>query len=304
MGQANSAQREPSMEEILASIRKIIEETDPPAAEEAPDQPAETASASHAVEALVPAAQTASPVSAELASPAAGTGAADQADNVEAATSSVRDETEVSAFREAIHETTDMPLEMIAADTEDAELESEPEPKPFSLADVQRRLVRERDSGAAAPAAESMAPPAETTAIPEPAAPAPDAEPAAPGALEEVKRSVEPVLAQIAELRAENSGRDTDFEAPAALAAGEKAMPEASEPAANRTAIISAEAGRQVAGAFDELKEAFMASRKRSFDEMAEEMMRPMLQDWLDNNLPLLVERLVREEIERIARGG
>jgi len=29
-----------------------------------------------------------------------------------------------------------------------------------------------------------------------------------------------------------------------------------------------------------------------------------MLQDWLDNNLPTLVERLVREEIERVARGG
>jgi hypothetical protein len=33
-------------------------------------------------------------------------------------------------------------------------------------------------------------------------------------------------------------------------------------------------------------------------------MMRPMLQDWLDNNLPTLVEKLVREEIERVARGG
>ena len=41
-----------------------------------------------------------------------------------------------------------------------------------------------------------------------------------------------------------------------------------------------------------------------SFDEMAEEMLRPMLQDWLDNNLPTLVEKLVREEIERVARGG
>ena len=37
---------------------------------------------------------------------------------------------------------------------------------------------------------------------------------------------------------------------------------------------------------------------------MAEEMLRPMLQDWLDNNLPTLVERLVREEIERVARRG
>lgn len=71
-----------------------------------------------------------------------------------------------------------------------------------------------------------------------------------------------------------------------------------------RPAIISDHAGRQVAAAFEELSDAFAASRKRSFDEIAEEMMRPMLQDWLDNNLPTLVERLVREEIERVARGG
>jgi cell pole-organizing protein PopZ len=73
---------------------------------------------------------------------------------------------------------------------------------------------------------------------------------------------------------------------------------------APRPSIISDHAGRQVAAAFGELSDAFAASRKRSFDEIAEEMMRPMLQDWLDNNLPLLVERLVREEIERVARGG
>jgi cell pole-organizing protein PopZ len=52
------------------------------------------------------------------------------------------------------------------------------------------------------------------------------------------------------------------------------------------------------------LNEAFSANRRRSFEELAEEMMRPMLQDWLDNNLPALVERLVREEIERVARGA
>jgi cell pole-organizing protein PopZ len=70
-----------------------------------------------------------------------------------------------------------------------------------------------------------------------------------------------------------------------------------------RTPLTSEQTGRQVAAAFGELSEAFAASRRRSFDEMAEEMLRPMLQDWLDNNLPHLVERLVREEIERIARG-
>ena len=37
--------------------------------------------------------------------------------------------------------------------------------------------------------------------------------------------------------------------------------------------------------------------------EMAQDMLRPMLKAWLDDNLPSLVERLVREEIERVSRG-
>ena len=81
-----------------------------------------------------------------------------------------------------------------------------------------------------------------------------------------------------------------------------KAAPEAA-PASPLPSIISDRTGRQVAAAFDELSEAFAATRQKSFDEMAEAMLRPMLTDWLDNNLPTLVERLVREEIERIARG-
>jgi cell pole-organizing protein PopZ len=36
----------------------------------------------------------------------------------------------------------------------------------------------------------------------------------------------------------------------------------------------------------------------------AREMLRPMLKQWLDDNLPVMVERLVRAEIERVARGG
>jgi cell pole-organizing protein PopZ len=71
-----------------------------------------------------------------------------------------------------------------------------------------------------------------------------------------------------------------------------------------RPAILSEHATRQIAASFGELSEAFAATRRKSFDQMAEDMLRPMLQDWLDNNLPLLVENLVREEIERVARGG
>ena len=37
-------------------------------------------------------------------------------------------------------------------------------------------------------------------------------------------------------------------------------------------------------------------------DELVREMMRPMLRDWLDNNLPGMVERLVKQEIQRLTR--
>jgi cell pole-organizing protein PopZ len=33
-------------------------------------------------------------------------------------------------------------------------------------------------------------------------------------------------------------------------------------------------------------------------------MLKPMLKTWLEENLPSLVERLVRAEIERVSRGG
>lgn len=68
-------------------------------------------------------------------------------------------------------------------------------------------------------------------------------------------------------------------------------------------ALISAEAGAKVAASFGNLNHAVSNGPTRSFDEIAEEMLQPMLQEWLDDNLPTLVERLVREEIERVARG-
>jgi len=35
---------------------------------------------------------------------------------------------------------------------------------------------------------------------------------------------------------------------------------------------------------------------------LVRELLRPMLRDWMDRNLPTLVERLVEQEIERLAR--
>jgi Uncharacterized protein conserved in bacteria len=68
-------------------------------------------------------------------------------------------------------------------------------------------------------------------------------------------------------------------------------------------ALLSDAVGAQVARSFGELAAVFDGIEKRSLEDMAQEMLRPMLQAWLDDNLPTLVERLVREEIERVARG-
>ncbi|QWC56783.1 DUF2497 domain-containing protein [Erythrobacter sp. 3-20A1M] len=49
-------------------------------------------------------------------------------------------------------------------------------------------------------------------------------------------------------------------------------------------------------------KPQIVRSGETSLEGLAREMLRPMLAQWLDENLPPMVERLVREEIARIAR--
>jgi hypothetical protein len=40
----------------------------------------------------------------------------------------------------------------------------------------------------------------------------------------------------------------------------------------------------------------------RTIEDLVKEVMRPLVKEWLDENLPRLTERLVRREIERLAR--
>lgn len=40
----------------------------------------------------------------------------------------------------------------------------------------------------------------------------------------------------------------------------------------------------------------------KTIEDLVKEMLRPMLKDWLDRNLPPMVERLVESEIERLTR--
>ena len=67
--------------------------------------------------------------------------------------------------------------------------------------------------------------------------------------------------------------------------------------------LLSPLSGAAVAGAFEQLAQSMLSGNHRTVAGMVEDLLRPMLRDWLDDNLPPLVERLVREEIERVSRG-
>jgi cell pole-organizing protein PopZ len=67
--------------------------------------------------------------------------------------------------------------------------------------------------------------------------------------------------------------------------------------------ILSQHASSAVSSAFGALSNSMFAGDSRTVDELVREILRPMLKAWLDDNLPSLVERLVRAEIERVSRG-
>jgi cell pole-organizing protein PopZ len=67
--------------------------------------------------------------------------------------------------------------------------------------------------------------------------------------------------------------------------------------------LLSRETSAAVDSAFNTLTQAVLVRNPRTLEDLVREMLRPMLKSWLDENLPTLVERLVRAEIERVSRG-
>jgi len=77
-----------------------------------------------------------------------------------------------------------------------------------------------------------------------------------------------------------------------------------------RERIVSAATSEAAAAAFAQLgalprerrnePELPLGGAKRTLEEIVREMLRPLLQAWLDDHLPGIVERLVREEIARV----
>lgn len=290
MAQPNVA-REPSMEEILASIRRIIESNDP------------------------------------------GSDAAGLTD-----TSSGFDEDEIESFDEPAV----FAPEVAANDAglprqPEFSTRSEPVAAPaaaersLSLADVAARVraasARHQDMAASRPV--ETAPATVETVAPasfrEPSAPiiplqlpelrpafndAAIEQPSAPVVVETARSTDEPVLQPLravpmqdvaaSEMATPEPVEPTRDAAPMEV---EPETPQAGTSIAAMAGLLSETAGAQVAKSFGELADVFDGLERRSVEDMAQEMLRPMLQEWLDDNLPTLVERLVREEIERVARG-
>jgi cell pole-organizing protein PopZ len=67
--------------------------------------------------------------------------------------------------------------------------------------------------------------------------------------------------------------------------------------------ILSRSTVSSVESAFNALANTVLSNNARTLEDLVKEMLRPMLKAWLDDNLPPLVERIVKAEIERVSRG-
>lgn len=274
------------MEEILASIRQIIESNEP--------------GAGKAISASLP--------------PVYG---ADEDENGSEIHLTVDDTYAGVEFPEPVMRSSDP--RFVAANSAGTAPEAEVPARALSLADVAAR-VRAASERSAVQAGQALReipsgfrqPEPQPAVMPEPpraAAPQPQPQPIFPAAAAPVhhvaiQQPAEPVLT-------ETPGVAVAEPAPAVETA-----PPAMEPAQSSTerflpsvldevqpTLLSEDAGLQISRSFEELAAAIDGAERRSLDEIAEDMLRPMLREWLDDNLPTLVERLVREEIERVARG-
>jgi uncharacterized protein len=231
--------QEPSMEEILASIRRIIadDEAKPPAAEKAAAPAAKPAAAAPAAKppvmndippSAIPAAQAAAakvvPPPAKPAPPPA-PAASNSQDDIDAMLAGLDEVTSEAEIRPPA-----------------------PEPEVFELTD--------------------------DMALPEPAS----------------FQKVEP---------------DDDLEfTEAARAAQRQPAYEPPVESAPPQQILSRSTVSAVESAFNSLANTVLSNNARTLEDLVKEMLRPMLKSWLDDNLPGLVERIVKAEIERVSRGS
>jgi uncharacterized protein len=237
--------QEPSMEEILASIRRIIadDEAKPPAAEKAPPAASPPAAAApppkpekpapapvaRAPEPPPPAPAKAAPVAPPMPAPAV---SSNSQDDIDALLNGLDEATTAEEIRPTAVE----PEESDVLELTDEMALPDPQPQP---------------------AFRKVEPP-DDLEFTEAAARAPSREPA------------------------------YDLPPPSPMDA---------------PAILSRSTVSAVESAFNTLAHTVLSNNARTLEDLVKEMLRPMLKSWLDDNLPGLVERIVKAEIERVSRG-
>ena len=219
---AEQAQKEPTMEEILSSIRKIIADDDAPVAEEA--QPEDVS-------------------------------VFDDEDDLSVEPTAVESEEDVlAAISQSMNEVTEE-LDTASADAEEDSFDFAVEEDSFEAFD-------ENEFDAVEDIAELEAEPVEDAFEPVAAA-APEPQP-------EPELSEEPPMSA-------------------------KAAP------LTDTATVTAAAGA-LGKLLSNVEFGEEAGGTTTIESLVREMLRPMLKEWLDENLPAIVEKQVAAEVQRIAR--
>jgi cell pole-organizing protein PopZ len=90
---------------------------------------------------------------------------------------------------------------------------------------------------------------------------------------------------------------------PAPRAAEEARRPPAPQPSPLDRTLMSSHTSAAVDSAFNALAQTVLVQNARTLEDLVREMLRPLLKSWLDDNLPGMVERIVKAEIERVSRG-
>ena len=137
---------------------------------------------------------------------------------------------------------------------------------------------------------------------PKPAAAAPKPEPAASNNQDDI----DAMLASLDAATPEADVRPPQPDGEVFELTDEMALPEpppfesAAQPAQQ---MLSRSTVSAVESAFNSLANTVLSNNARTLEDLVKEMLRPMLKSWLDDNLPGLVERIVKAEIERVSRG-
>jgi uncharacterized protein len=117
--------------------------------------------------------------------------------------------------------------------------------------------------------------------------------------------SMEEILASIRRIIADDQALSASEDPPRGEVPRPDSNGEAFESASRGAGrpLVSNATDSSIRAAFNALLASRFVQHSDVVIGLTREMLRPMLKTWLDDNLPLIVERLVAAEIERVARG-